>query len=556
MELMETIQESFDHLERRDPMGGNNFFRKLKMKRYQTRRDFIKAVGLAAAGFCLSGCGGGILNSRGSKSAKKPNILFILADDFGYGDISCYNSESKVATPNLDKLAGEGILLTDAHSASTVCTPTRYSLMTGRMEFRTGFRGVFTGAEGPCLIEESRLTLPGMLGKQGYETACFGKWHIGLTFLDKDGKRINESGIEGVKRIDYSRPIPDSPVHRGFDHFFGTACCPTTDWLYAFIDGDRIPTPPTKILDRRPLPKHPYSKDNRRGMIAPDFDLEEVDMLFLKKSIEFLQNHKKKSPEKPFFLFHSTQAVHLPSFPGKDFKGKTDAGPHGDFIFELDHIVGELMKALEKHGFSDNTLVMFSSDNGPETTSVINMRKDHHHDGARPWRGMKRDQWEGGHRVPFLARWPGKIRAGTRSDQTVCITDVMATCAAAAGAELPSNAAEDSFNILPILLGKQDKDKPIRRYTLHQTNKLALAIRRGQWKYLDHKGSGGNNYERERLKPFALPDTAPDAPGQLYDLQTDPGETTNLYYKYPEIVKELKTQLDIYRKRGRSAPLR
>ncbi|HUT28262.1 MAG TPA: sulfatase-like hydrolase/transferase [Sedimentisphaerales bacterium] len=526
------------------------------MKNYQTRRDFIKSVGLAAAGFCLSGCGSGLFNSRGSKSARKPNILFILADDFGYGDISCYNSESKVATPNLDKLAGEGILLTDAHSASTVCTPTRYSLMTGRMEFRTGFRGVFTGAEGPCLIEESRLTLPGMLGKRGYETACFGKWHIGLTFMDKDGKRITESGIEGVKRIDYSRPIPDSPIHRGFDHFFGTACCPATDWLYAFIDGDRIPTPPTKILDRTPLPKHPYSKDNRQGMIAPDFDLEEVDMLFLKKSLEFLENHKKKSPDRPFFLFHSTQAVHLPSFAGKDFKGKTNAGPHGDFIYELDYIVGRLMKALEEHGFADNTLVMFSSDNGPEVTSVINMRKDYHHDGARPWRGMKRDQWEGGHRVPFIARWLGKIKAGTRSGQTVCITDVMATCAAAAGAELPNDAAEDSFNILPVLLGKQDKDKPVRRYTLHQTNKLALAIRRGRWKYLDHKGSGGNNYDREMLKPFALPDTAPDAPGQLYDLKTDPGETTNLYYKYPQIVQELKTQLDIYRKSGRSAPLR
>ncbi|MHC4618698.1 MAG: sulfatase-like hydrolase/transferase [Planctomycetota bacterium] len=526
------------------------------MKHYQTRRDFLKAVGLAGAAFSLFGCGSGILNTPENKKAKKPNILFILADDLGYGDISCYNPESKVPTPDLDKLASEGILLTDAHSASTVCTPTRYSLMTGRMAFRTGFPGVFTGAGGPCLIEESRLTLPRMLRDKGYTTACFGKWHIGLTFMDKDGKPINENGLDAVKRIDYCRSIPDSPIHRGFDHFFGTACCPTTDWLYAFIGGDRIPTPPTKRLDRKPLPKHPYSKDNRRGMIAPDFDLEEVDMLFLKKSLEFLENHKKNSPEKPFFLFHSTQAVHLPSFPGKDFKGKTNAGPHGDFIYELDSIVGELMKALEKHGFSDNTLLMFSSDNGPETTSVIYMRKDHQHDGARPWRGMKRDQWEGGHRVPFIARWPGKIKAGTTSDQTVSMTDVMATCAAVAGAELPNDSAEDSFNILPVLLGKQDKDKPVRRYTLHQTIKLELAIRRGQWKYLDHKGSGGNNYNSSRMKPFALPDTAPDAPGQLYNLKNDPGETTNLYYKYPQIVKELKTQLDIYRKSGRSAPLR
>jgi arylsulfatase A-like enzyme len=395
-----------------------------------------------------------------------------------------------------------------------------------------------------------------MLRDQGYTTACYGKWHIGLTFMDKDGKPINQSGLNAVKRIDYSRSIPDSPIHRGFDHFFGTACCPTTDWLYAFIDGDRIPTPPTKRLDRRPLPKHPYSRDNDRGMIAPDFDLEEVDILFLKKSIEFLNNHKKNNPEKPFFLFHSTQAVHLPSYPGKDFKGKTNVGPHGDFIFELDYIVGELIKTLEKNGFGENTLIIFTSDNGPEVTSVINMRKDHQHDGARPWRGMKRDQWEGGHRVPFIARWHGKIKADSTTDQTVSLTDVMATCAAVAGTELPNDAAEDSYNILPVLLGKQDKDKPVRRYTLQQTNKLELAIRRGPWKYLDHKGSGGNDYSKPRMKPFVLPDTALDAPGQLYNLKNDPGENTNLYYKHPQIVKELKTQLDVYRKSGRSAPPR
>ena len=517
------------------------------------RRDFLRAAAGAVGGLYLSGCES-LTARQADKRADKPNIVFILADDLGYGDVACYNPESKVATANLDKLAKESMLFTDAHSPSTVCTPTRYSLLTGRMAFRTGFPGVFTGAGGPCLIEKTRLTLPGMLRGRGYSTACFGKWHVGLTFMDKAGDPINKNGLAAVKRIDYSCPIPDAPIHRGFDHFFGTACCPTTDFLYAFIDGDRIPVPPTGLLDRSPLPKHPYSRDNRIGMIAPDFDLEEVDMLFLKKSVEFMENHAKNSPDKPFFLFHSTQGVHLPSFPGDAFKGKTNAGPHGDFIFELDHVVGELLKALDRLGLADNTLVMVSSDNGPEVTSVVNMRKDHQHDGARPWRGMKRDQWEGGHRVPFIARWPGKIKAGSISDQTICLTDVMATCAAVAGAQLPNDAAEDSYNILPVLLGKQDK--PVRRYTLHQTIKLELAIRRGPWKYLDHKGSGGNSYSREHLAPYALPDTAPEAPAQLYNLDSDPGETTNLYYKHPEIVKELKTQLDAYRQSGRSAPLR
>ena len=486
----------------------------------------------------------------------KPNIVFILADDLGYGDVGCYNPEAKAPTPNIDRLAREGMRFTDAHSPSTVCTPTRYSLLTGRMAFRNGMKGVFTGAGGPCLIKEDRLTIAGMLRDQGYTTAMFGKWHIGLTFYDKDGKPITKNGLEAVKRIDYSQPITGGPIDRGFDQFFGTACCPTTDWLYAYIDGGKIPMPPTRIVDRKPLPKHPYSRDNRPGMIAPGFDLEEVDMVFLQKSLEFLEDHKKKSPDKPFFLFHSAQAVHLPSFAGRAFKGKTEAGPHGDFIFELDYVVGRLMSKLDQLGYGENTLVIFSSDNGPEVPTVIDMRKTHKHDGARPWRGVKRDQWEGGHRVPFIARWPKNIKHGSTSAQTICITDVMATCAALTGATIPPNAAEDSYNILPVLLG-QAGDKPVREYTLHQTISLALAIRHGNWKYLDHKGSGGNNYGREGewgMKQFALPERAPDAPGQLYDLSKDPGETTNLYNEYPEIVKALKGKLEEYKTSGRSAP--
>ena len=485
-----------------------------------------------------------------------PNIVFILADDLGYGDVGCYNRASRVPTPNLDQLASQGVRLTDAHSPSTVCTPTRYSILTGRMAFRTGMSGVFTGAGGPCMIEENRLTLPGMLRQRGYRTAMFGKWHVGMTFFDRAGKAINENGLPAVRRIDYTRQIPDAPIHRGFDAFFGTVCCPTTDWLYAYVDGDRIPVPPTGIVDRTHLPKHPYSRDNRPGMIAPGFDLEEVDLVFLEKSKQFLQSHVKANPGQPFFLFHSAQAVHLPSFPANSFQGKTRAGPHGDFIFELDHVVGELMKTLEKLGIADNTLVMFSSDNGPEVTTTIRMRADHEHDGARPWRGMKRDNWEGGHRVPFIARWPGRIRPGTSSAQTMCLTDLMATCAAVVGAQLPDDAAEDSYNLLPALLGHAPVDQMIRPDTLHQTISLALAIRSGPWKYLDHQGSGGNNYTRPHLQPFVLPDAAVGARGQLYNLDDDPGETTNLALKYPRRVAAMKARLEQYKSRGRSVPRR
>ncbi|MDA0349392.1 MAG: sulfatase-like hydrolase/transferase [Verrucomicrobia bacterium] len=498
----------------------------------------------------------------------KPNIVIILADDLGYGDVSCYNPEAKVRTQNLDRLAMEGMRFTDAHSPSTVCTPTRYSIMTGQMVFRLNYPGVFTGVGGPGLITEDRLTLPGMLRDQGYETALFGKWHIGMSFLDKNGAVINveepprgtsrevqeKVGLDAVNRIDYSRAIPDSPIHRGFDHFFGTVCCPTSDWLYAFIDGDRIPMPPTQILDRDKLPKHEWSFDCRVGMVAPGFNHEEVDMVFLEKSLEFLDTHSKEKPRKPFFLFHSLQAVHLPSFPGKDFQGKTTAGPHGDFIYQFDHIVGQLMNKLEDLGIAEDTLVIVTSDNGPEVGTVINMRSKYQHDGARPWRGVKRDNWEGGHRVPMIARWPGKVEAGSIADQTVCLTDIMATCAAIVDAKLPNDAAEDSFDILPVLLGEA-KDE-IRGFTLHQTISLDLAIRKGDWKYLDHKGSGGNSYDQAKLKPYALPDTAPNAPGQLYNLKRDPGETKNLYFEHPEIVRELKNKLEQSKKSGRSAPRR
>lgn len=497
-----------------------------------------------------------------------PNVLLILADDLGYGDIGAYNEQAKVATPSLDRLAEQGLRFTDAHSPSTVCTPTRYGILTGRMPFRTGMAGVFTGVQGPCLIKDGRLTLPQMLREVGYATALIGKWHLGMTFLDRDGQPVHDiefptgtreeriaAGVERVRRVDFSRPIPDGPLHRGFDRFFGTVACPTTDWLYAWIDGDRVPVPPGGQLDREPLPKHPYANDNRPGLIAPDYDLERVDLVFLEKSVEFLEAHAGRSPDQPFFLFHSMQAVHLPSFAAPEFEGKSGAGPHGDFLLEADHVVGELMSALDRLGLSEDTLVLFTSDNGPEVTTAFHMRKDHGHDGARPWRGVKRDQWEGGHRVPTIARWPGRVRPGTTTNQTFCLTDIMATVAALVGYALPDGAAEDSFDFSPLLVGNHD-GTPIRTFTLHQTNSLKLAIRQGPWKYLDHSGSGGNDYTRPQLAAFVVDDGAAGAPAQLFNLAEDPGETRNLYFEEPDTAGRLKLQLNSLVAAGRSAPAR
>lgn len=483
---------------------------------------------------------------------RPPNIVVFLADDLGYGDVGCYNPESKIATPNLDRLAREGMRFTDAHSACTVCTPSRYALMTGQMPFRVPRGGtVFTGAGGPSLIEAKRLTLPEMLRAKGYATAAVGKWHIGLTFHDRSGAPVHRDGREAVSLIDYSRRIDGGPVDHGFDSFFGTACCPTTDWLYAFIENDRIPVPPVKPLDRSQLPKHAWANDCREGFIATNFPMEEVDLVFLNRSRRFLEDHVRKSPEKPFFLYHAAQAVHLPSFAAKQFAGKSGAGPHGDFIAALDWIVGELLKTLAKCGVDENTLFLFTSDNGPETTSVLHMREDYRHDGAHPWRGVKRDQWEGGHRVPLLVRWPARVNPGTTSGQLISHTDVMATLAAVVGSVLPRDAAEDSFNMLPVLLG--ETNTPVRTHLLTQAFQARyLAIRKGDWKYIDHPGSGGNDYQNGPLAKFAQPEKAPEAPGQLYDLSTDPGETTNLYFEKPDKVKELKSLLERSKATGRS----
>jgi arylsulfatase A len=490
-------------------------------------------------------------------AAETPNVLLILADDLGYGDVRCYNPQSKVETPHLDRLAREGLRMTDAHSPCTVCTPTRYSLMTGQFAFRVPRGGtVFTGAGGPSLIAPDRLTLPEMLRQCGYATACVGKWHVGMTFFDEQGQPIHQGGLEAVQKIDYSRAIQGGPLEAGFDTFFGTACCPTTDWLYAFIHDDRVLNPPTQQLDRGPLPKHPYANDNRPGMVAPDFDLEEVDIQFLRKSQAYLKDHVTHHPDQPFFLYHCTQAVHLPSFPGDQFKGKTPAGPHGDFIFELDWVVGQLLQTLEELGVADNTLVIFTSDNGPETTSVYHMREDHQHDGARPWRGVKRDNWEGGHRVPMIIRWPGMIAQGQQSDALTCLTDVMATIAEIVEFELPNDAAEDSQSLLPIWKGQESQ---VRDYVIHQGfgGERWLAIRQGPWKLLAHQGSGGNRYEGNRwLSKYQLPDTSPDSPGQLYQLSDDPGETTNLYAENPRKARELEQLLEQSKAQGRSVPRR
>jgi len=498
---------------------------------------------------CVLAC---LLGISVLRAGDRPNIVLILADDFGYGDATCYNPQAKVATPQIDRLARQGMRFTDAHSPATVCTPTRYGLLTGQMPFRVPRGGtVFTGAGGPSLLAAGRTTVASLLRQQGYATWAVGKWHLGLTFRDSAGQAIHDGRPEAIRRIDFTRPIEGGPLEHGFERFFGTACCPTTDWLYAFIDGDRIPVPPSMPLDRSGLPRHPYANDCRAGLIASDFPMQSVDQVFLERSRRLIEQHLDEHPEQPFFLYHATQAVHLPSFASSRFQGQSGAGPHGDFLLELDDLVGQLTGLLERRGVLENTLFIFTSDNGPEVDAVVQMRADHGHDGAAPWRGVKRDNWEGGHRIPLLVRWPRAVAAGTETDQLASLTDVLATVAEIVGVPLPAGSGEDSFSLLPVLRG--DATAAVRPYVVTQAfrGQQTLAIRRGSWKYLAHEGSGGNNYQQGRLQQYALPELVPGAKEQLYDLASDPGETRNLVHERRETADELRELLRQVQRSGR-----
>ncbi|BCX48732.1 arylsulfatase [Haloferula helveola] len=490
---------------------------------------------------------------------KLPNILIIYADDFGYGDLSCYNPKSAYETPRLDRMAAEGIRFTDSHSPSTICSPSRYGLFSGQQIYRSTGRGggAFEGPGGPSYLKPGTLTLGDMLKEKGYRTGIFGKWHVGLTWLDENGERLG-GGFENSLKIDYekSTPLVDGPNARGFDESFVTPNCPTTDPLYVYIENGMVPVPADRRHKRDTLP-NPGGKwrwDNDEGWKAPGYEFVKADLMFYDKTKEFITTHRKQHPDQPFFAVFSTQIAHAPVLPAPEFEGSTEAGPRGDFVRELDTLVGRMLDLLEQLGVDDETLVLFNADNGPETLHVVWMREDHEHDASGGWRGVKRDAWEGGHRVPFIARWPGRIPGGQVTDQMINTTDIFATLASVVGYPLPDKAAVDSFDLLPVMIGKQESGKSVRPHLLTQSFRGEFQIRKGKWKYLDHKGSGGNSYDKGELAKYALPEKEPDAPGQLYDLEKDPGETTNLYFKNEAKRKEMQALLKELKESGRSAP--
>jgi len=513
------------------------------------RRGFLRSVGMGAASLALVGC-----RSSGRRlgvgSRKHPNIVFIMADDMGIGDVTCYNPESRIPTPNMDRLARDGVRFTDAHSPSAVCTPTRYGVLTGRYCWRTRLKSQVLYGYEPPLIEKERLTVASLLKKNGYETACIGKWHLGLDYAVKAGSDIDfnkplpwDESLTSTgqdKHIDFTKDIEGGPLDLGFDYAFYTSGCSTVQPPYCFIDGKRTVGIPSERIDEEKMEARP-------GWMAPGWSQEDVDPTFVRKATEFIDNHQRNRPADPFFLYLPLSAPHAPWLPPDVAKGKSRAGARGDLVFLVDWCVGQVLDTLERHGLRNDTLVIMTSDNGPRI-GTFRSRIVNGHKSAGLWRGYKSHIWEGGHREPFIARWPGMIEPGTTNDEVLCLTDLMATCAAIVGVELPDDAGEDSFNMLPALLA-ETRGTPIRESIIHHSVWGVFSIRQGRWKLiLDTRGSGGwvNPADEHPVE---------GNPGQLYDMVADPYETKNLWDERPEVVESLTKLVEKYKRDGRSRPL-
>lgn len=466
---------------------------------------------------------------------QKPNIVFILADDLGYGDAGCYGA-TKVKTPAIDRLAQQGRLFTDAHSPCAVCTPTRYAIITGREYYRIGRKW-----NRDCLVEPERTTIASLCKSAGYATALVGKWHLGY----------------GVKEPDWNGDLKPGPLECGFDSFFGTAMT-HNEPPQVLVNNHRVvgldPNVPIKILPAQP-PKFPHGvlQGGKSALVKHD----ELCALHTEKAVKFIEQNK----ERPFFLYYGTMNVHVPITPGKRFQGSSGIGAHGDYIQELDWAVGEVLGTLDRLGLAEKTLVFFTSDNG----GVLHrdaVKAGHFANGDLL--GQKTDVWEGGHRVPFIARWPGRIPAGTRAGDFVVLTDMLATFAEVLGRDLGPDEGPDSFNALPALFDTPGR-KPVRTFaTFIGTG--GLGVREGKWLFFPKHGSGG--FSTDLTGPWMQPwkigrktgdytadgQLKPDAPpGQLYDLEKDSAETTNLYNAHPDIVKRLGGLLTELRKKGNTA---
>ena len=464
----------------------------------------------------------------------EPNIVYILADDLGYGDVSCLNLESKIRTPQMDRVAAEGLIFTDAHSSSSVCSPTRYGVMTGRYNWRSQLKRGVLGGFSQALIPADRATVPAYLHQHGYHTACIGKWHLGMNWPLRDGRFA--SGYPDAPKVDYTQPIQRGPNSIGFDYFHGISA--SLDMPpFAFIENDRVTEIPTT-----------EKKWIRSGPAAEHFEAIDVLPTITRKAVAYINERAQDAKNgNPFFLYFPLNSPHTPILPTDGWKGKSGLNPYADFVLQTDATVGSVLDALDRNGLAENTLVIVASDNGCSPRADFPALADKGHRPSHHFRGHKADIYEGGHRIPFLVRWPGRVKPGTTSAQTICLTDLFATCAHILNKELPAGAAEDSVSILPALEGR-DKS-PLREATVHHSINGSFAIRQGQWKLSLCPGSGGWSDPRP-AKAAASKEPA----NQLYQLTEDIGERRNRQAEQPEIVKRMTALLQSYVDRGRSTP--
>lgn len=448
--------------------------------------------------------------------SEKPNIVFILCDDLGYGEIQSLAPEtSKIKTPHVDKLTKEGMVFTDAHSGSSVCTPTRYGIMTGRYSWRTTLQsGVVSGFK-PNLIKEDRPTVGNFLKNQGYNTAIIGKWHLNFQYVDSISKKTIRK--KGRKLPPVGSLIPDGPIHRGFDYFHGFHHAGS---MKAVLENDKV------ILHE-----------------------DQINMLprLTTKSVDYINQQAKNKDGKPFFLYVPLGSPHTPILPSKEWQGKSGLGAYADFVMQTDATVGAITKVLKDNGLSENTIVIFSSDNGTSKAAKIEALAKKGHIVSAGYRGSKSDLWDGGHRVPFIVKWPGVVKPNSTSNELICLTDMYATFSEITDAPLPKKAGEDSVSFLPALEGK--KIKSTRTGVIHHSISGHFGYRQGKWKLLLARGSAGWSFPKEDNSTL---DNMPIA--QLYDMENDVDETTNLYLKRPEIAEKLLNLLEDDIKKGRSTP--
>lgn len=517
---------------------------------HRFQRSFASAVWCCAV---LAGLISWLTMSRvapAADSAKppRPNIVFVLCDDLGYGDVKAFNPDGKIATPNVDRLAAQGMMFTDAHTTSSVCTPTRYGLLTGRYNWRSRLQSGVLGGLSPPLIEPGRMTVASLLKTNGYHTACFGKWHLGMEWPLKSGKFGDniEQGSEGW-RVDFSQPIRRGPTTNGFDEYFGISA--SLDMVpYTYIENDRVAVIPT--VDKEFLMMHgkPAGGSTRKGPGAEKFEADDVLPALTRRAVDYIGRRAADAKQgRPFFLYLPLASPHTPIAPTSEWLGKSGLNPYADFVQQTDAAVGQLLDALERHQLTEDTLFVFTSDNGCSPQADYPALAAKQHNPSYKFRGTKADIFEGGHRVPFVVRWPAKVRAGTKCEQTISLVDFMATCADVLGVTLPDNAGEDSVSFRPALEGHVEM--PLREALVHHSINGSFAIRQGPWKLCLCGDSGGWSDPKPNSK-----DAAALAARQLFNLADDIGERRNVEAEHPEVAARLLALLEKYVADGRSTP--